>query len=139
MFRKSAHWGKNRIKVMFRKSALVGGIPYIAHGAQLPPPSYFFFLFFSCFYAYSRLGQVKLWLGLPYRVRKEVWLGPCRDRAPRRGKIQIKIEKSKIRGGGLFVLQQQNTGWSPLVFWFIKHIISPSVLVLCTLWLPLDI
>ena len=26
-----------------------GGIPYTAHGAKIPPPSYFFFCFFSYF------------------------------------------------------------------------------------------
>ena len=41
--------------------------------------------YFSCFYAYLRIGQVKLGLGLSRRVRKEVKLGPCRVIAPVRG------------------------------------------------------
>ena len=49
------------------------GIPYTGHRAQITPsPPLFFFSFFSCFYAYFRLGLVKFGLGLPRRVRKEV-------------------------------------------------------------------
>ncbi len=34
----------------------MGGIAYTAHGAQIPLPPYFRFLFIFCFYANLRLG-----------------------------------------------------------------------------------
>ena len=39
-------------------------------------------------------------LGLPRKVRQEVYLGPRRVRAPRKARIRKKKKKSKIRGGG---------------------------------------
>ncbi len=66
----------------------MGGIPYTAHGAQITPSPYF--LFFSCFYDYFRLGQVRLRLGLPRRVGKEGKLRPRRIRAPAGARIRKK-------------------------------------------------
>ncbi len=42
-------------KVHFTGIKNTGGIPYTAHGAQIPHPPYpLFIFFFSCFYAYFR-------------------------------------------------------------------------------------
>ena len=51
---------------------------YCSWSTNTPPPLILYFCFFSCFYAYLRLGY-------PRRVRKEVLLGLFRVRAPCRG------------------------------------------------------
>ena len=48
---------------------IIGEIPKTAHGEQIPPPPIFDFVYFL-FYAYFRLGYIKV--RLPRRVRKEV-------------------------------------------------------------------
>ena len=72
------------------------------------PPPYFRLLFFSCFYAYFRLGQVKLRLGLPRRVRKEVQLEPCRVSPPIGARIRKK-RKIKNKEGGDYLCSKNKT------------------------------
>ncbi len=61
---------------------------YCSWSKNKPPP--FFIFAFSCFYAYFRIDYVKLQLGLPCRIRKEVQLGPCRGQ-----------NQKNRRGGGI--------------------------------------
>ncbi len=71
----------------------------------------YFLFYFSCFYAYSKLSQVKLRLCLPRRVRKEVQLGPRRVLVPR-GQ-NCKKSKNQNKGeGGVIVLKEQKAGLS---------------------------
>ncbi len=74
---------------------------------KYPPPPYFFV--FSSFYAYFRLGQVKLYL--PRRVRKEVLLGLAGLKTPEWAKI--KKNKKKKKGGGGYQCSKTKTQDSP--------------------------
>ena len=94
-----------------------GGIPYTAHGAQMTPPSLFLFVYFLF------LCLFKVRLGLPRRVGKEILLGPRRVRAQ-------KIYENQKYGGGVFVLQEHNSGKSQKSIFIMNILFLDKVLKL---------
>ena len=100
------------VKKLWKKT--IGGIPFTAHRAQIIPPLIFNFCF-SHFYAYFRLGLVKLGLGLPRRVRDPLELG--------------KKLKSKIRGG-VYLCSKSKTQDSPQNF---NYKTATLLTIVCTL------
>ena len=84
------------------QKSFAGGIPYTAHGAQIPP----LFLFLFLFLFYVRLGKVRVKLD-PQGYERGL-VRALQGQSPPQG-LEFEEEKSKIgKGGGGFVLQEQN-------------------------------
>ncbi len=82
----------NPSSVPIQKSRrITGGIPYIAHGAQITPPPLIFYFCISCFYALFRLGQVRVRL-VPHIQELVGACGPrIRKKRGREGYLYYKI------------------------------------------------
>ncbi len=76
---------------------LLGGIPYTAHGAQIPPPLIFYF------HAYIRLGKGQI---CPRELEKSCGQGPAWLEPPAGAKLEIN-EKSKIGGEVICAIRAQ--------------------------------
>ena len=55
---------------------------------------------------------------VPCRVRKKVWLGARIREKKRKHPPSLVFKKSKIKGGGLFVLPSAETGLSRIILFF---------------------
>ncbi len=83
-----------------------GGIPYSAHGAQIPPqPPSLIYYFFPCCYGLGK-GNV-----CPAGLCKRYSKGTAGSEPPAAARIR-KINKTTNKGRGLYVLKDQNMGES---------------------------